>query len=286
MIKRVIDKLRENITGLTIIFVFWVFCFNKWQKVTEFNDKWIEALAHPPSAYRLWTQFLALFDQHPIAFVALVSITFASVATILYLLCPEKEKPILAAFLILVMWGSSIRQAPVFLVLAVAILLKNRDWSILMVIPMTMIKEHSGLIYVIYLVSTKKYKKAVIAGILWAITFVSIRVIIGPRDWYIPEDPTYLVTTPILTLDPYILRLGPEKWMNWIKLAGDISLTIFLVKNRKEAFIFIANLPIIIIFGLFYESQLWLMPAIAVIFSRRNKNEHNNNGNNILEISN
>ena len=246
--------------------VLMLLCYNNWKATSPYNDYIIDALQYNPSGYRLWTQFLIMLDQHPIAYVALVSLVFAVVSWFLYLGCREKDRMMMFAWLALVIYFASIRQAPAFLLLALAILLKEQRWSYLMVIPMVIVKEHAGIIYIFYLLSIKKYREAVGVGVLWTVTFVSLRLLIGPLDFWTPADPSLFVSTPILTLAPYIIRLT---WMKWLWVAAEVLLCVLFLRDRTEVFMVVANLPFITIFGLFYEPQLWLMVIVAIVYKRK-----------------
>jgi len=143
---------------------------------------------------------------------------------------------------------------------------------------MVIVKEHAGLVYIIYLVSVKKYKEAAGVAVLWSATYFLIRLIVGPLDFYMPKDPAWFVTTPILTLDPYLIRLFPMslRWANWLSIVSIVSLCLLFLRDRTEVFMILANLPIIIIFGMFYEAQLWFMVIVAIVYKRKvEKNEHN-----------
>ncbi|MFW9805320.1 MAG: hypothetical protein ACFFFK_01165 [Candidatus Thorarchaeota archaeon] len=266
----IVDKLKANTQHIVVMLVLFVLCFNRWRLDTANNDIIVDQMTHSPAAYRLWTQFLLLFNENPFSFVALLAVIFAVTSAYLYWICPDNEKMVLFGFLTLVIMFGSLRQAPAYLLLLLAVTLREKDWSVLLVVPITAVKEHAGLIYIIFLFSTKKYKEAVAASILWGATYAAIHLIIGPVSAYIPPDaPEMAITTPILTLDPYILRLSlPTHWKNWANIFGNVLMAVLLVNDRKESLVFLLNLPIITFFGIFYESQLWLMPAIAVIFGR------------------
>ena len=241
--------------------VLLVLCFMKWREHSPLNDTFIDVLQYSPNGYRLWTQFLIVFDQYPISFVALTYIIFAVTAWALYLGSRKEDRMMMFAWLFFVIYAGVVRQAPAFLLLGLAILLRGHKWSYLLVIPMTMVKEHAGLVYIIYLLAIRKYKEALGVGVLWAVTFFLVRLLIGPLDIYAGS-----VITPILTLQPYIVRLT---WQTWLWIAGQVMLCVLFLKDRSEVLMVAANLPIITIFGLFFEPQLWLMVMVAIIYKRR-----------------
>ena len=264
--KRCIVRLRDNRDSVVVMGVLLLMCYMKWRELSPHNDYLIEALRYNPSGYRLWTQFLIMLDQHPIAYVAWSAIVFAVVSWCLYLGCRSEDRMMMLGWLALVITFSSIRQGPAFLLLAIAILLKDSKWSYLFVIPLTIAKEHAGLVYIIYLLSIKKYRKAIVVSMLWAVTFLSIRLLVGPLDFWVTPEGTSTIT-PILTLGPYIIKLAQQTTL--LLIASTIVLCVLFLRDRTEVFIVLANLPIITIFGLFYESQLWLMAMVAIIYKRR-----------------
>jgi len=261
-----IVRLRNNRDSLVIMGILLALCYVKWRALSPSNDYLIDSLWYNPSGYRLWTQFLIMLDQHPIAYVAWVSIVFAVVSWCLYLGCKEEDRMMMLGWLALVILSSSILQAPAFLLLALAILLRESKWSYLMVIPMTIVKEHVGLVYIIYLLSTKKYREAIGVSVLWVVTFLSIRLLIGPLDFWVSPFWGEALPTPILTLEPYIIRLSLLD--RQILIVAEIVLCILFLRDKIEICMVLANLPIITIFGLFYEAQLWLPIMVAVIYRR------------------
>ena len=264
--KSLFERLRDKGGSLVIMAVLLLLCYNRWKIDSPLNDIIIDFLQYNPNGYRLWTQFLIMLDQHPIAYVALTSIVFAMVSWALYLGCRKEDQMMLFGWLAMVLFFASIRQAPAFLLLALAILVRDVKWSYLMVIPMTLVKEHAGIVYVIYLLSIKRYREAVGVGVLWAVTFLSIRLLIGPLEFWTSPVTGETLYTPILTLMPYIARLT---WMKWIWIAAEVMLCVLFLKDRTEVFMVLANLPIITLFGLFYEPQLWLMVMVAIVYKRR-----------------
>lgn len=242
-------KVRDNRDVLVIMGVLLVLCFDKWKIWSPQNDELIGFLQHTPNRYRLWTQFLIMLDQHPLGYIALVSIVFAVASWYLCLGCRKEDRMMMFAWLTFTISGGSVRQAPAFVLLALAILLRDQRWSYLMVIPMTLVKEHAGLVYIIYLFSIKRYREAVGVGTLWAVTFLSVRLLIGPLDLW--------VSPSFLTLETYILKLGNlSYWLRWASIVAEIMLCIVFLRDRIEVFMVAANLPIITVFGLFYEPQL------------------------------
>jgi len=262
-----ISRLRKNRDSLVIMGILLALCYTKWRALSPCNDYLIESLQYTPAGYRLWTQFLIMLDQHPIAYVAWVSIVFAAVSWCLYLGCRKEDQMMMFGWLALVILSSSILQAPAFLLLALAILLGGSKWSYLMVIPMTIVKEHVGLVYIIYLFSIRKYKEAIGVGVLWAVTFLTIRLIIGPLDFWVSPFYGEALPTPILTLAPYIIRLSLVN--NQVLIVAEIVLCVLFLRDRIEVLMILANLPIIVTFGLFYEAQLWLPIIVAIIYRRR-----------------
>ena len=262
-----IVRLRDNRDSLVIMGVLLALCYTKWRALSPCNDYLIDSLQYNPAGYRLWTRFLIMLDQHPIAYVAWISIVFAAVSWCLYLGCMEKDRMMMFSWLALVILSSSILQAPAFLLLALAILSGDSKWSYLMVIPMTMAKEHAGLVYIIYLFSVRKYKEAIGVSALWAVTFLSIRLLIGPLDFWVSPVWGEALPTPILTLEPYIIRL--TNMDRQILIVAEIVLCILFLRDRTEVLMVLANLPIITIFGLFYEAQLWLPVMVAIVYKRR-----------------
>jgi len=266
-----LHRLREHRNNIVYLAILLLLCYNRWKKETFFNEIIVESLSYYPNGYRLWTQFLIMLDQNPIAYVALVSIVFAFVSWALYLGCEKEDRIMLFAWLVFVIYWSSNRQAPAFLLLALAILYKSSKWSYLLVVPMVIVKEHAGLVYIIYLISIKKYKEAAGVIVLWLGTYFVIRLIVGPLEVWMPEDPAYYFTTPILTLDPYIVRFFPVSlnWSSWLFIASEILLCLFFLRDRTEVFMVLANLPIIAMFGFFFEAQLWLMMVVAIVYKRK-----------------
>ena len=264
---RWIQRLRENRDSMVVMGILLALCYAKWRQQSPDNDYLIEALQYNPSGYRLWTQFLIMLDQHPIAYVAWTAIVFAVVSWCLYLGCRREDRMMMLGWLALVITFASTRQAPAFLLLAMVILLRDFKWSYLLVIPLTIAKEHAGLVYIIYLLSIKKYREAIGVSMLWAATFFSIRLLIGPLDYWV--SPVYGPSppTPFLTLEPYIVRL--QEPMKWMLIVNVIVLCILFLRDRTEVFMVLVNLPIITIFGFFYEPQLWLMIMVAIIYKRR-----------------
>lgn len=266
MRRSLLERLRDRRDSLVSLAVLLLLCFFKWRENSPFNAIIIESTQYIPDAYRLWTQFLVMLDQNPIAYVALTSIVFAVVSWSLYLGSREKDRTMMFAWLVFVIYFASVRQAPAYLLLALAILLREYKWSLLLVVPMVLVKEHAGLVYVFYLLAAKKYREAIGVGILWAVTFVSLRLLIGPVGFFVPSDPTLFVSTPIFTLAPYLVRIT---WMKGLWVAGEIMLCALFLKDRTEVFMVLANLPVIAIFGLFYEPQLWLMVMVAIVYKRK-----------------
>lgn len=264
---RWIARLRDNGDSVVIMGVLLALCYMKWREWSPSNDYLIEALRHNPSGYRLWTQFLITLDQHPIAYVAWTSIVFAVVSWYLCLECRCEDRMMMLGWLALVISIGSIRQAPAFLLLALAILLRDSSWSYLLVIPMTIAKEHAGLVYIIYLLSIRKYREAIGVGVLWAVTFLSIRLLIGPLDFWISPVYGEALPSPILTLEPYIIRLA--RWHIQVLIVAEVALCVLFLRDKTEVFMVLANLPIITIFGLFYEPQLWLMIMVAIVYKRK-----------------
>lgn len=263
--------LRVYRQTIVILGMLLVLCYEQWNSLSAQNDYWVDALQYNPSGYRLWTQFLIMLDQHPISYVALVAIVFIPVSWFLYLNSPKDSRFMMFAWLAFTISQASIRQGPSFALLALAILLTSKKGSWLMVIPMTMVKEHAGLVYIIYLVAVKKYKTAVVVSILWVLTFFIIRVIVGEVAWRPNPLTGEIVTTPILTLAPYIIRLA--KWKVQLYIIAEVLLCVMFLKDRTEVLMILLNLPIIVFFGLFYEPQLWLMMIVAIIYRRRIKQD-------------
>lgn len=264
-------RLREYRDTIVYLAILLLLCYNRWQRETFSNDLIVTAIQYNPTGYRLWTQFLVMLDQNPLAYVALTSIVFAFVSWALYLGCDKEDRTMLFVWLVFVISWSSNRQSPAFLLLALAVLFRNSKWSYLLVVPMVLVKEHAGLVYIIYLIAFKKYKEAVLVAVLWGVTYLSVRLIVGPLDFYMPDDPAYFVTTPILTLDPYLIRFFPIllNWKRWVWITAEIVLCLLFLERRTEVFMILANLPIIMIFGLFYEAQLWLMVMVVIVYKRK-----------------
>jgi len=262
-----LEWVRANLQHFLVIALFWAFAYTRWQTMTFQNEAIIQQLHYNPHIYRLWTQLLIFLDGAPCSFATLVSVAFALTATLLYLVCPTKDRLILASFLLFVAASGSMRQAPVYLILAIAIMYQDHFLTPALAVPLTIIKEHAAIVLIIALLTCREYKQALLTLVFFGSTFLLIRVVVGPSEFFSPPTaPEYAVQTPIISLAPYILRL--QTWHNWALLAAALGLTTLLVQDRREVGLFALNLPVILVFGLVFESQLWLMPAIAVIFGR------------------
>ena len=108
-VTRRIDWVRTNLQHFLCIGLFWTFAYMRWQTMTFLNETIIQQLHYNPHIYRLWTQLLISLDGIPFSFATLVSVTFALTATLLYLVCPPKDRLVLASFLLLVAASGSMR---------------------------------------------------------------------------------------------------------------------------------------------------------------------------------
>ena len=148
-----LDWVRANLQHFLCVGLFWTFAYARWQTMTFQNEAIIQQLHYNPHIYRLLTQLLISLDGTPFSFATLVSVTFALTATLLYLVCPPKDRLVLASFLIFVAASGSMRQAPVYLILALAIMYQSHFLTPVLAVPLAIIKEHAAIVLIIVLLT-------------------------------------------------------------------------------------------------------------------------------------
>lgn len=256
---------REHLAKLGFIFLLWYITFRAGQTL---HGIILDYMQFAPNCFRLWDQALICLHDRPFSYITLAtSVWVLSILGTWFLIRPDEMDTL--ALIIGTVSASLyfyVRQAPQYLLLSVMVISGNPVFLFLLV-P---VKEYAAIVGVLYLFVYRRESiryRTILWIVLAGLLYLGIRQIIGfvpyaPGDvqpvtlWYV------LAQLPVLM--EYIL----------LRCVSILIMLVLVARDRRDVlFLFLCGV-FVFMFALFWEVQLWLVPAVVIMAERRGlKNE-------------
>jgi len=255
------DNLERKIPFLIILFTI---VYAGWRLFSLTSmDNLLEYYSNAPMLFRIQTQILIQMDGIIFSFYTWNALIFLLVFIIIFLLIDdERDCFFLILFLSLMLIQPNFADSLQYLFLF-SLIKTNNSWYAL---PLILIKEFTFYIAIIYLILKKRqYEIVLFIGLLY---YIQIRIV-GLLYWNIEKE------VYIKLLEPFFyLFVRPFYFIEFI-----IIMTIFLylyINTQDKTFfkiLFVLNLIPILIFGNFWEWQLYGPLFLILLLEKESKEE-------------
>jgi hypothetical protein len=221
-------------------------------------DHELDYLVREPNAFRLWDRTLLIFHRRPFSIYTLQSISFALCLVATYLFLTPRGDDLIIFLLSAIAMSSytRVRASIGYPLLAMLVLTE----SPLFLLPLILIKEHTGFVGLGYLLLHSGIDMISIAfcGGVALMLYISARV-------FLPAKPRAEHATPLFTprrAYAIIRGRGRSRFALFWAFAY-LPLVIWFGLLRSPLLLLWATIPILL-FALFWEPQLWF-PVVIVL---------------------
>lgn len=226
-----LHKLKERFAAVTVCLML---AYMVWRNL----DLNLSYFAAAPNRYRMFTQVLLALNDIPLSFTTLLCLSWGLSMAVLCLMV-ENEKQILLVLVwgVLMAVGGAVTSGPMYPILYQLSVTRNPRY----LVPLALLKDHALILGVLFLLlhGVKAWKWILISGGI----FLSVFLIIGIVPYAVGAAPLITPVHALINVGGHILPL--------------IGVATLLLLSPFNRLLFLLNVPIVFLFGLFWEPQLW-----------------------------
>ena len=248
---------------LTYYGCWWVFSY-RLSLNPGLIDYYLTSWASAPNRYRMYKQLLLFLHENPFPLFTWLSLFWIICVYLTYLIMkPDSNNllPFIVSITVLTL-VCGIVDAPIYPILALLTIYRDKKWISLLLIPLALIKEIAAWIGLgVLLLHGGNKKEGIVSFSIGAAIYAILRFVIIGDVGYAPDAAPFFVL-PVL---PSIILPS----LKFVVIQSAFSLFILIIAiQREDLRILLWTAVPVFLFALFWYSHLWI-PVIIVALARR-----------------